>query len=839
VVNNTATASGTPPTGPAITSAPGTASTPLASAPALTVAKTAGTPSGNTAGSTIGYSFLVTNTGNVTLTGIAITDPQLDAAAVCPVTTLLPGSSTTCTGTHTITQAEVDAGTVTNTATANGDSSGGGAVVSPPSTVVTQIPAAPALSVTKTAALTVDNDTPGLGNAGDVITYNVQATNTGNVTLTAVEVRDSFQGGPATLLSCAPSTLAPGQVANCPAYTYTITDADVTAGGTLDNTVTARGTANLAGTAVEVEAEAVASIALDGTPSDMRVSKSATPRDVRTADLVRYTVTIENRGVNAIIDATLVDTPPAGFSFVDGSLAVDDADDAGRLVGTSPLRVDQIDIPAGGRATVTYLLRVGAGVRPGVHVNSARAEDGGAVSNVATADVVLVGEPLLDEALVLGTVFDDRNGNGVQDTAAMEKVQLQGGFSPSAYVANSTRINRGQGEQPEPDASAPMLHGLSLGGVSARQSDADPASAHQVVVSQTLSRLDFTDDLVLRAGDGLQLRMNAAGETTVDTGSSSARPTLERRVSQVQGGYRVDYVLRNEGVAERGVPGVRIATVDGLLVETDAFGRFSLQGVEAGNSGRGSNFIMKVDPVTLPPGTEFTTRNPLVRRITPGLPVRMDFGARLPPGRVGGGSRRQEIEIGEILFRAGSATVRSDYAPVITRMAEQVRAHPDTEIVIAANGESSGLAYDRAKAVQSALLAMLTPEEGQALKLSLRGDLADPDSALLSLGLTPELGQVLFGSDQATLRTEYAPVIARLAADIEAWVASGKPAVISVVGHADRRGSKAHNDALGLRRANAVYEAIAAQLGPEARAALRVEISDDPTAPLDASGPSR
>jgi outer membrane protein OmpA-like peptidoglycan-associated protein len=246
-----------------------------------------------------------------------------------------------------------------------------------------------------------------------------------------------------------------------------------------------------------------------------------------------------------------------------------------------------------------------------------------------------------------------------------------------------------------------------------------------------------------------------------------------------------------------------------------------------------------VDPVTLPPGTEFTTDNPLVRRVTPGLPVRMDFGAKLPPGRVGGGSRAQEVEIGEILFQAGTATVRGEYAPVITKIAEQLRAHPDTALVIAASGESSALAYDRAKAVQSALLAVLTPEQAQALQVELRSDLANPDSSLLALGLQPELGQVLFDTDRATLRPEFAPVIAKLASDIEAWVKSGKPAVISVVGHADRRGSSAHNDALGLRRAKAVYDAIAAQLSPEARAQLRVEVNADPTAPLPVEGPSR
>ncbi|WP_186442680.1 isopeptide-forming domain-containing fimbrial protein, partial [Lysobacter antibioticus] len=52
----------------------------------------------------------------------------------------------------------------------------------------------------------------------------------------------------------------------------------------------------------------------------LRVIKQASPRDVKIGDLVRYTVSVENTGTVDAIDATLVDTPPAGFSFVDGSL---------------------------------------------------------------------------------------------------------------------------------------------------------------------------------------------------------------------------------------------------------------------------------------------------------------------------------------------------------------------------------------------------------------------------------------------------------------------------------------------------------------------------------------
>ena len=86
--------------------------------------KTAGAPSGNAAGDTIDYSFVVTNTGNVTLDPVSVDDPLVGAVS-CPVSSLAPGASTTCSATYVLTQADVDAGSVTNTATATGYSAGG------------------------------------------------------------------------------------------------------------------------------------------------------------------------------------------------------------------------------------------------------------------------------------------------------------------------------------------------------------------------------------------------------------------------------------------------------------------------------------------------------------------------------------------------------------------------------------------------------------------------------------------------------------------------------------------------------------------------------------------
>ena len=88
-VDNTALVAGTPPTGAPVT-ATDTVNTPVTAAPSIALDKQAGTPSGSTVGSTIDYTFLVTNTGNVTLTGVAIGDAKV-GPVTCLATTLAPG----------------------------------------------------------------------------------------------------------------------------------------------------------------------------------------------------------------------------------------------------------------------------------------------------------------------------------------------------------------------------------------------------------------------------------------------------------------------------------------------------------------------------------------------------------------------------------------------------------------------------------------------------------------------------------------------------------------------------------------------------------------------------
>src|SRR5690606_16188857 len=62
-------------------------------------------------GEVIEYTFTVDNTGNVTLTDITITDPNLNVSGG-PIASLAPGDtdSSTLTATYTLTQADIDSG---------------------------------------------------------------------------------------------------------------------------------------------------------------------------------------------------------------------------------------------------------------------------------------------------------------------------------------------------------------------------------------------------------------------------------------------------------------------------------------------------------------------------------------------------------------------------------------------------------------------------------------------------------------------------------------------------------------------------------------------------------
>lgn len=104
--------------------------TPPPPAPAMEMVKS-GTPSTNplVAGSTIEYSFTVTNTGNVALSDLEITDEKA-GPVTCETTDLEPTDEVLCTADdpYTVTAADATAGEVVNVATATALDPAGGSV---------------------------------------------------------------------------------------------------------------------------------------------------------------------------------------------------------------------------------------------------------------------------------------------------------------------------------------------------------------------------------------------------------------------------------------------------------------------------------------------------------------------------------------------------------------------------------------------------------------------------------------------------------------------------------------------------------------------------------------
>jgi archaellum component FlaG (FlaF/FlaG flagellin family) len=302
-VTNQATVTGTPPTGMSAATANGTTTTPLVRTPAISLDKQFGGMSGQAAGSTISYSFVVSNTGNVTLTGIWLLDANVPSFS-CPTTTLAVGAATTCTGTHTLTQAEIDAGHLLNSATVTGYGPNGAATTANDSVDTTVTPG-PGITLTKSAGAPSGNA------VGATIAYSFLVKNTGNVTLTSVGVTDPKVG----TVSCPVSSLAPGATTTC-TKTYTLTQADVDAGSVF-NTATASGKSPAN---VTVQATSSVTTPITRTAAFTFDKQAGTPNGTTAGSTITYSFVFQNTG-NVTLSALSVSDAKVGSVTCPATLA--------------------------------------------------------------------------------------------------------------------------------------------------------------------------------------------------------------------------------------------------------------------------------------------------------------------------------------------------------------------------------------------------------------------------------------------------------------------------------------------------------------------------------------
>ena len=214
-------------------------------------------------GDTLDYTFKVTNTGNVTITGVGINEDYFDLFPVhgesIDITPpadvdLSPGEMQTWTGSYTLTQADIDYSftdpLIDNTASATGQDTKGDDVTSNQDTAQIELPTPPQaelLSLVKDGYYT---DVGGDGlNPGDTLTYTFDVTNDSIYTITNVYIDEvSFDlfpiGGSINITPPADTDLSPDESQQWTGE-YTLTQDDIDAiflDNQIDNVAQAIGT---------------------------------------------------------------------------------------------------------------------------------------------------------------------------------------------------------------------------------------------------------------------------------------------------------------------------------------------------------------------------------------------------------------------------------------------------------------------------------------------------------------------------------------------------------------------------------------------------------------------
>ncbi|MGI6173332.1 MAG: DUF7507 domain-containing protein, partial [Christensenellales bacterium] len=283
------------------------------------------------AGDIITYTVTLTNEGNVTVSKATITDTKegltdisykhvaaddTETAATNGATTLLPGEKLVMTAKYAATQADVDAGKVTNSATGSGEAPNPDDPQNPtpvvpenPGTVDVPADQQPGMTVSKSlVSINGDESATKYEAEGDEIAYKVVVTNTGNVTLTEVNVEDSIVTLTTAMLTESKATDGKLEVGETWTYeyTYTIKQADLDAGSVTN--------------AVKATSEEISGDDPDNSPpSDeetvdadqrpgMKVRKKADKVSfAAVGDVIRFTIVVTNTGNVTLTEVVVKD----------------------------------------------------------------------------------------------------------------------------------------------------------------------------------------------------------------------------------------------------------------------------------------------------------------------------------------------------------------------------------------------------------------------------------------------------------------------------------------------------------------------------------------------------
>jgi uncharacterized repeat protein (TIGR01451 family) len=434
------------------------------------------------AGQQVTFSVTAANSGNVTLADVTVSDSDLTGLS-CPASytgTLIPGAAVTCTGSYTVTQADLDNGLYTNQATAS----------SPRTSTAT---AADTINASQNPALTLTDADGGSGysTAGQPVTFTLTAANTGNVTLSNVTVSDSGLSSVTCPASFA-GTLAPGASVSCTG-SYSVTQADLD-GGSYTNHASVTSSQTSAAVTASDTIQASQNPALSLADSDSLNGAGYTAA----GQPVTFTVTATNAGNVTLTDVTVSDadtgtvTCPASFT---GTLAV-----GASVSCTGSYAVTQADLDGGSytnqasatssqtTAAVTASDTVSASQNPALSLANSDSLNG--------ADYTAAGQP------VTFTVTATNTGNVTLANVAVKDSALSGFSCPAAQL--------GPGAAETCTGSYSVTQANMDGGSYTNKATATSTQAPAVTASDTIWATQ-SPNLTLSDADNL----NGAGYTAV------------------------------------------------------------------------------------------------------------------------------------------------------------------------------------------------------------------------------------------------------------------------------------------------------------------------------------
>ena len=341
--------------------------TPIAQNPAIDLLKTAdaaGVQVPPVVGDPVVYTFTATNTGDVTLTAPTINDPVIGITglALAPAT-LAPGQTATGTVTYPITQGDINATQIVNTATVTAQDPQGGNVSDTSDdptdttstndpTVVSLAPPDADIAVTKS----VSDPTPA---EGDTITFTVTATNLGPDDATDVVITDALPAGLTYVSHTGTGTYTP--------LTSLWNVGTITNGATSTLTITATVDAGTAGTTITNVASYTTSTSVDNNPGNntgtavvsptgaaqLQVTKTANPTSAAPGDTITYSVTVTNTGTGPATGVVVQDPIQPEVTYNTGSITGGDSNNESDPTGAG-LQWTVNTLPAGGSQTFTY-----------------------------------------------------------------------------------------------------------------------------------------------------------------------------------------------------------------------------------------------------------------------------------------------------------------------------------------------------------------------------------------------------------------------------------------------------------------------------------------------------